>query len=114
GAVQPRRVWRSLAREATRQLDAAYDFRIGAPDPGLFPWDEWRRLVARQLRGRRPPKGYPPPQGDPQLRAAIAHHISVSRAVRAEADDVLVCSGAQQAFDLIGRVLLEPGAAVAV
>jgi GntR family transcriptional regulator/MocR family aminotransferase len=34
--------------------------------------------------------------------------------VRAGADDVLVTQGAQQAFDLIGRVLIDPGTIVAV
>jgi GntR family transcriptional regulator/MocR family aminotransferase len=48
------------------------------------------------------------------LRDAIARHIGLSRAVVAGADDVLVCSGAQQAFDLVARVLVEPGACVAV
>ena len=38
----------------------------------------------------------------------------MSRAVRAAADDVLVTHGTQQALDLIGRVLLEPGACVAI
>src|SRR5262249_13216781 len=44
----------------------------------------------------------------------IARHVGVSRAVRAEAADVIVTAGAQQAFDLIARVLIEPGAYVAV
>jgi len=34
--------------------------------------------------------------------------------VRAEPDDVLITAGAQQAFDLIGRVLIAPGTVVAV
>ena len=40
--------------------------------------------------------------------------MGVSRAVRAEADDVVVTQGAQQAFDLIGRVLIAPGTCVAM
>ena len=38
-----------------------------------------------------------------QLRAAI--HVSVSRAVACRPEDVLVTGGAQQAFDLLARVL---------
>jgi GntR family transcriptional regulator/MocR family aminotransferase len=38
----------------------------------------------------------------------------VSRSVRAGADDILVTQGAQQALDLISRVLVEPGGCVAV
>ena len=48
------------------------------------------------------------------MRAAIARHIGVSRAVRAVADDLVVTQGAQQAFDLIGRVLIADGTSVAV
>jgi GntR family transcriptional regulator/MocR family aminotransferase len=38
----------------------------------------------------------------------------VSRSVKAGADDVLVTQGAQQALDLIGRVLIESGDVVAM
>jgi GntR family transcriptional regulator/MocR family aminotransferase len=38
----------------------------------------------------------------------------VSRSVRADADDVLLTQGAQQALDLVGRILIEPGDVVAV
>jgi GntR family transcriptional regulator/MocR family aminotransferase len=38
----------------------------------------------------------------------------VSRSVRAAGSDVLITNGAQQALDLIGRVLVEPGDTVAV
>lgn len=118
--LSPRPLWRALAAavsvRAASQPAVAYDFQLGAPDPALFPWDEWRRLVARELRGRRraQPSGYPDAAGDARLRAAIARHIGLSRSVRAGADDVLITSGAQQAFDLVGRVLLAPGDVVAV
>jgi GntR family transcriptional regulator/MocR family aminotransferase len=46
------------------------------------------------------------PQGLPALRDAIAKHVSVSRAVACRPEDVLVTSGAQQAFDLLARVLV--------
>jgi hypothetical protein len=48
------------------------------------------------------------------LRAAIARHVGLSRGVRAEPADVVVTNGIQQALDLVGRVLLEPGIRVAV
>jgi GntR family transcriptional regulator/MocR family aminotransferase len=44
----------------------------------------------------------------------LARHVGVSRAVRANAEDVIVTNGAQQAFDLVGRVLIEPGTVVAL
>jgi GntR family transcriptional regulator/MocR family aminotransferase len=116
GALAPRAVWRSLIAPAPSAAPPAitHDFSLGAPDPALFPWDDWRRLIARELRGRRRPVGYPPPDGDPGLRAAIARHLGLSRSVIAGADDVLITHGAQQALDLIARVLVAPGATVAV
>jgi len=112
--LRPRARWRELARAVAPTPPGRFDFRLGAPDPRLFPWDTWRRLLAHHLRGRRPTAGYPPPDGDERLRGAIARHLGASRGVRAGADDVLPCAGAQQAFDLVGRVLLDPGACVAV
>jgi GntR family transcriptional regulator / MocR family aminotransferase len=93
----------------------SHDFRVGCPDARLFPFTTWRRLVAREIRpGAFDWARYGDPGGHAGLREAIARHIGVSRSVTAHADDVIVTNGAQQAFDLIGRVLIEPGASVAV
>lgn len=93
-----------------------WDFRLGTPDASLFPWDEWRRLLARQFRRPRDRRagGYLPPEGDPRARAAIAHHLARSRSVQATAEDLLLTSGTQQALDLIGRVLIDPAARTCV
>ncbi|MDN3351388.1 PLP-dependent aminotransferase family protein [Actinomadura sp. DC4] len=106
--LRPRAVWDSLAPWPD-WLDArpAYDFRVGLPDPRLFPYETWRRLTDRE-------PGPADPAGHARLRAAIARHIGVSRGVRAGADDVIVTNGIQQALDLVGRALLEPGDRVAV
>ncbi|WP_035856357.1 PLP-dependent aminotransferase family protein [Cryptosporangium arvum] len=94
---------------------AGWDFRVGMPDPDLFPLATWRRLMSAALRAAVfRDDAYGDPAGVPALRAAIAHHVGVARAVRAHTDDVLVTAGAQQAFDLIGRVLLAPGDRVAI
>src|SRR6266540_6974345 len=69
-----------------------------------------RSRDARTCRGR----SMAEPAGHPRLRAAIAHHVYVSRNVCATSEDVLVTNGSQQAMDLAARVLLEPRARVAV
>jgi GntR family transcriptional regulator/MocR family aminotransferase len=92
-----------------------YDFGVGAPDGALFPLATWRRLVAGELRAATMrASGYGEPAGHPALREAIARYVGVSRSVRADAEDVLVTQGAQQALDLVGRILIEPGDRVAV
>ncbi|WP_163510680.1 PLP-dependent aminotransferase family protein [Fodinicola acaciae] len=114
GSVQPRPLWRGLAAR-TPTAAGPYDFRVGMPDPRLFPLESWRRLVARELRpGLLLARQYADPSGYEPLRTAIARHVGVSRSVRADADDVVVTNGAQQAVDLAARVLVEPGGCVAV
>ncbi|MFI6534657.1 PLP-dependent aminotransferase family protein [Nonomuraea sp. NPDC050547] len=113
GVVRPRALWRDAAEPLMPPRGRAHhDFTVGLPDPKLFPIASWRRLLARELRVSS--AGYLDPAGDGSLKEAIARHVGISRSVRAGADDVIVTQGAQQALDLIGRVLIEPGACVAV
>ncbi len=87
-------------------------FRLGVPDHRHFPHEIWRRLSAqRQRHWSRQPFGYPPSEGIAELRQAIAQHVAFARAVACTAEDVLVTSGAQQAFDLLARLLVAPGRA---
>jgi GntR family transcriptional regulator/MocR family aminotransferase len=113
--ISVRRPWRSIAADPPPLAPVSFDFQVGVPDAHLFPMAAWRRLVARELRdvGVRA-SAYVDPAGHDGLREAIARHIGLSRSVRAGAGDVIVTHGAQQALDLVGRVLLEPGACVAV
>ncbi|MEU6611875.1 PLP-dependent aminotransferase family protein [Streptomyces shenzhenensis] len=117
--LRPRAVWAGLSPwagpETTGATTAAHDFRVGLPDARLFPYHALRPLIARELRlSAAGAVGYGDPVGHAGLRAAIARHLGLSRAVRTGPDDVLVTTGTQQALDLVGRVLLEPGDRVAV
>ena len=106
--------WADVGRPPAKAA-TTYNFRVGVPDVTLFPFETWRRLVSREMRlSAVRTATYGEPSGHEGLRAAIARHIGVSRAVKADADAVTVTNGAQQAFDLIARVLLEPGDCVAV
>jgi GntR family transcriptional regulator/MocR family aminotransferase len=92
-----------------------YDFIGGRATPSHFPMDEWRRCVMHALRQDETIRGrYSQAAGLPALREAIARHVSFSRGVRCGATDIVVTNGAQQALDLLGRVLLEPGSVVAM
>jgi GntR family transcriptional regulator/MocR family aminotransferase len=88
-------------------------FRGGQPDCAAFPLDTWRRLLSRRLRLRGSSMlGYGDCAGFRPLREAIASYLGPSRGVRCTADDVIVFSSSQQAIDLAGRLLLDPGDAV--
>jgi len=112
--IRSRAVWNDIAVPRRRDVHPRYDFGVGMPDLSLFPFDAWRRLLARQIRASRMRGDYGDPAGHPRLRAAIARTIAISRGVIATENDVIVTNGAQGAFDLIARVLLEPGMRAAV
>lgn len=105
--------WRSLGMEASSSPSLRFGFRLGVPEMAEFPAAAWQRLGARAWRAlSRRPAQYGDTQGRPALRAAVAQHLSFARAVACGADDIVVTAGAQQAFDLLGRVLVTPGRTV--
>ncbi|MFD2023961.1 PLP-dependent aminotransferase family protein [Promicromonospora aerolata] len=115
-ALRPRAGWRWTARPTSGDVPVpTYDFRVGIPDASLFPFDTWRRLLAAESRSGGPAAGaYGGPAGLPRFRAAVARYVAGSRGVHAGPDDVIATTGAQQALDLVARVLLEPGDVVAM
>ena len=101
--------WRD-AREVAADEPPPIDFRVGLPERAGFPLDLWRRLLGRALRlSGRAGLDVPRTAGRAALCAAIATHVSFTRAVACQAEDVVVTAGAQQAFDLIARVLVTAG-----
>jgi GntR family transcriptional regulator / MocR family aminotransferase len=113
--LSPLPVWKGIHAPPADTAAPEFDFRVGIPDGQLFPFATWRRLLARQFTvGMIGSLAHDGAASHPALSAALARHIGVSRAVRAGAEDVLVTNGAQQAIDLIGRILVEPGTVVAV
>jgi len=105
--------WRRVTPWTAEAMPAGprFDFRVGLPDHSQLPWDVWSRLCGRAQRDfARAPRAYTNPAGDPQLREAIAGHVSSSRAVACSADDVFITSGAQHAFALLADLLVTPQA----
>ncbi len=93
----------------------AEPFRIGAPEVASFPFALWDRLARRIGQAERQRLAqYLDPAGHAPLREAVAQWLWVSRGVRCDAQQVLVTSGSQQALDLVGRLLLDPGDEVLV
>ncbi|HEX8272930.1 MAG TPA: PLP-dependent aminotransferase family protein [Longimicrobiaceae bacterium] len=90
-------------------------FRVSLPALDQFPRALWARLVARHAHRLAPEHmGYGDPAGLGALRAAIAEHLRAARAVRCEAEQVLVVPGSQAALRLCAAVLLGRGDRVAV
>ncbi len=102
-----------LLRFANNPL-ARWDFIGGSPEPALFPHEDWRRHLHAAQRQLGQGGAHAPPAGLPALREAIAEHLAYARGVRCSAADVIVTQGAQQAFDLLIRVLVGPGDVAAI
>lgn len=96
--------------------DQIISLRYSSPALEEIPLQLWRQLLSRHCRDVDPAmldyatdsQGYQP------LREAIARYLVQSRAVRCNADQVIIVNGSQQALDLITRVLVDPGDTVAI
>lgn len=92
-----------------------YEFIGGYASRTPFPYEEWRRCILAALRQEASAHGrYGDAEGLPALRQAIAQFAGFSRGVRCTASDIMVTNGAQQALDLMARILVAPGDVVAV
>jgi GntR family transcriptional regulator/MocR family aminotransferase len=88
-------------------------FHPGLPDPDNFPFNTWSRLLTKraklargELFGTYHVTGYPP------LCEAIARYLKASRGVYCRPEQIVITNGAQSAFDLLARLLTDPGDAV--
>jgi GntR family transcriptional regulator/MocR family aminotransferase len=88
-------------------------FHPGMPDAGNFPFGIWSRLLARRASfAGETLFGTYNVAGLPALREAIAAYLRTARGVNCTADAIVVTTGAQAAFDLLARLLLDPGECV--
>ena len=102
---------RPAAEQPARPL--RFDFFPGYPDLAGFPRGAWLRALRETLR-ETPDQalGYPDPRGAQPLRRALAGHLRRVRGVAADAETIVICGGASQAFALIAEALA--GATMAV
>ncbi len=82
------------------------DFSAGAVDPQSFPYNTWRKLLKSafneydaQLLHRTPP------QGDPDLRAAIADYLYRARGVHCAPEQVVIGAGTNHLLLVLGFIL---------
>jgi GntR family transcriptional regulator / MocR family aminotransferase len=94
-------------------LVEGYSPQIGTPDLNHFPMRIWKHLIAQQCeRLARSEFGYASSLGFGPLRDEIAKHLAQTRGIAVSRERVVVLSGAQQALDLIARLLLDPGESI--
>lgn len=91
------------------------DFGFGRSFPHIFPYAVWRRLLARYLSTDDVMLSrYGSAAGFTPLREAVAAYLGRMRGVNCRPEQVVIVSGAQQALDILSRLLLAPGDTVLV
>lgn len=89
-------------------------FAGGLPAPDVFPTKRFREACCKVLDSQAQlALQYGATEGYEPLREMIARHTS-RYGVKAKAENVLITSGSQQALDLIGKLLINPGDRVLV
>lgn len=97
---------------ALTERSGTISFAGGLPAPELFDRDGLRRAFDRALTDPANLQ-YSTTEGDPRLRAWIAARLT-ARGLPTDPDQLLICSGSQQALTLAATALIEPGDAVLV
>jgi GntR family transcriptional regulator / MocR family aminotransferase len=104
-----------LRKETDPWLRGWGAFRVHEPAVDRFPHEIWSRVLGRHsraARGNPRSMNYGDPMGHRPLREVVAEYLRTARAVRCEADQVMVVGGSQQALSLTARVLIDPGSPV--
>ncbi|HSL17872.1 MAG TPA: PLP-dependent aminotransferase family protein [Methylomirabilota bacterium] len=129
-AVRPRDTrdlieWRSSRSGSSPRLDdrpsaaataqgGAVDFERLAADPSLAPAADLRRCLRAALSADAPASvDYASPAGWPPLRQTLSRRLR-AHGMAVSPDEIVITHGAQQALDLILRMLAGPGDRVAV
>lgn len=101
----------SIIRELLKlaQQPDVISFGGGLPAPEFFPIAQIQQACDRTLHEHGSfALQYSATEGYQPLREMIARHI-IRYGIHATADNVLITSGSQQALDLIGKLLINPG-----
>ncbi|MBL4766832.1 MAG: PLP-dependent aminotransferase family protein [Rhodobacteraceae bacterium] len=99
-----------MSSKASMRHGETAAFRPGVPALDMFPIKLWNKylLEAATCAGRRN-LSYGEVNGSTALRASIARHLTDARSMQVDPDQIVITSGAQQAFALIAFVLLNKG-----
>ena len=115
-AQRAKQVKSSQIRELLKftQNPEIISFAGGLPAPDVFPAERFEQACHRVLETQsRLALQYGATEGYEPLREMIARHTA-RYGVKANPENVLITSGSQQALDLIGKLLINPGDRVLV
>jgi aspartate aminotransferase len=93
--------------------DAIFDFSLG--NPNVEPPPEFDRALRNVLFSRaRGLHGYMPNAGYPEVREAVARHVSDEQGVEVPSGNIVMTCGAAGAANVIFKTILDPGDEVMV
>ena len=93
--------------QASARYGSILPFRPGVPALDKFPVKRWNKYLSRATtKSDIANFSYGDLLGSEKLRASIAHHLADSRGMKVDPKQILITSGAQQAFVLISYVLM--------
>ncbi|MHB0775650.1 MocR-like pyridoxine biosynthesis transcription factor PdxR [Halomonas sp. WWR20] len=85
-------------------------FAPGIPALDRFPRELWQRMLRRhQYRAQEDWFDYQAQGGLPALKTALCDYLHLARSVHCRPEQILITQGAQQGFELIARLLADPG-----
>lgn len=95
--------------KATESKDII-SFAGGLPNPISFPKKELKESTNRVIDNYGSKVfQYSQTAGLVELREYIANHLSKTQGMKVTYEDIIITTGSQQALDLIGKVLIDPG-----
>ena len=99
-----------MSSKASARHGKTAPFRPGVPALDKFPIKIWSKyLLDAMACDQRHNLSYGQINGSAALRTSIASHLTDARAMQVDPDQIVITSGAQQAFVLIAFVLLNKG-----
>ncbi|MDP9190398.1 MAG: PLP-dependent aminotransferase family protein [Acidobacteriota bacterium] len=99
----------------SRERSRLGPLRVSLPALDRFPVRLWSKLMAKHARQFTVEQmAYGDPAGYVPLREAVADYLRTARAVRCEADQVLIVSGSQMALQVTALSLLGRGSTVCI
>jgi 2-aminoadipate transaminase len=101
----------SLIRELLKltQDPQMISFAGGLPAPEVFPVDAFEEAACHVLKTYKSQAlQYSTTEGYPPLRQWIVDYMS-KYGIESTSDNILIASGSQQALDIIGKILINPG-----
>jgi GntR family transcriptional regulator/MocR family aminotransferase len=99
-----------MSSKASARHGETGPFRPGVPALDLFPVKTWNKYLLDAMESEhRHHLSYGDLNGSNDLRVSIAKHLNDARGMQVDPEQIVITSGAQQAFVLIAFVLLNKG-----